>query len=338
MINILETRSQRKKTLPILLVLIFCLFAPTAFGQTNDQTRSITSDVFASQRPSNKNPRNNRKKQTSSNSRVTYNFLRKEKNVFRRKSVSRRPRKNSANTPEKVSEVGVTIWKMRPPRASDPGFKLPVLDARGNRQMWTAERVGIDTIFQAGDRVRIMVEASNSGYLYVINSEIYTNGTFGEPFLIFPANIEEDNSVKPGLLVDIPDQTEDLPYFVINPKRNNYAGELLTVIVSPKPLTNLKTDSNGKIKALETLESLEENADSEIYKRTDNKDKIYSEAEANAACGAKARQQNNRQLERPCGAKTRLLTRDEPLPQTIFRVKTAAGEPTVMIIRLNVSN
>src|SRR5215213_4804055 len=130
--------------------------------------------------------------------------------------------------------------------------------------MWTAERVSIDTTFQAGDRVRIMVEASTSGYLYVINSEIYTNGTFGEPFLIFPANTEEDNSVKPGLLVDIPDQTEDLPYFVINPKRDNYAGELLTVIVSPKPLTNLKTDSNGKIKALDALESLEENADSEI--------------------------------------------------------------------------
>jgi hypothetical protein len=151
--------------------------------------------------------------------------------------------------------------------------------------------------------------------------------------------MEDDNSVKPGLPVDIPDQTEDLPYFVINPKRNNYAGELLTVIVSPKPLTNLKTASNGRIKALETLESLEENADSEIYKRTDDKDKIYSEAEADAACGAKARQrQNNRQLERPCGAKTRLLTRDEPLPQTIFRVKTAAGEPTVTIIRLNVGN
>jgi hypothetical protein len=106
--------------------------------------------------------------------------------------------------------------------------------------------------------VRLAIESSNSCYLYVINSEIYTNGTFGKPFLIFPALAEEDSRVQSGLLVDIPDQAEELPYFVINPKKDNYSGELLTIILSPKPLTNLKTDSDGKMKTLETLSDLKE--------------------------------------------------------------------------------
>lgn len=204
--------------------------------------------------------------------------------------------------------------------------------------MWTAERVSSDAAFQAGERVRLAVESSFSGYLYVIDSEVYSDDTVGAPFLIFPASAGDNNRVQPGLLVDIPDQTEDLPYFVINPKNPKCAGEFLTVIISPKSLTNLETDSDGKIKTLNNLIDLEENADTEIFNRTDNQDKIYSQAEAAAACGAKARRQNSRQLERPCGAKTRRLTREEPLPQTINSVKTTAGQPAVTFIRLNVRN
>ena len=152
---------------------------------------------------------------------------------------------------------------MRPSRSSDNGYKLPVL-INNIRQLWTAERVNPETGFQAGDRVRLAIEASDAGYLYVIDSEIYSDGSFGAPFLIFPASTDEDNSVKPGLLVDIPDQTEDLPYFLISPRKDNYEGELLTVIISPKPLTNLKTDKDGKIKNLDQLINLEIDAEAEI--------------------------------------------------------------------------
>jgi hypothetical protein len=334
MITNVKNQSPRIKTPRILTVLIFCLFALTAVVQNNAQTRSITSDDFVKKRPVRKNVDS-----TNRNKRASYKYVRREKNIVRRKTNQAKPQStnNTANKnkPEKVSEIGVTLWKLRPSRSSDTGYKLPVL-VNDIRQMWTAERVNPDKPFRAGDRVRLAVESSDAGYLYVIDSETYSDGSYGEPFLIFPASTNEDNSVQPGLLVDIPDQTEDLPYFLINPKQANYTGELLTVIISPKPLTNIKIDKDGKIKNPNELIELETNSVAEIFSRNDAEDKIYTQAEADSACGAKARQQNNRQLERPCGAKTRQLTREEPLPQTIYRVKTAAGQPAVAFIRLNV--
>ena len=335
-----NNQSPRKKILSILTVLVFCLTSLTIIGQDDTKTRSITSDDFASQRPTRKSRSSNK---NSSNRRITYKFVRRDKNVVKRKPSKTGSKDTTANTnktvvkTEKVSEIGLTVWRLRPPRESDIGVKLPVLDTSGVRKMWVAERVNPEKGFQAGERVRIAIESSYSGYLYVINSEIYSNGTYGEPSLIFPVSVDDKNNlIRPGVLVDIPDQTEDLPYFLINPKKENYMGELLTVIISPNRLTSLKIDSNGKIKNLDSLIDLEEDAEAEIFSRTDSQDKTYSITESEAACGAKVRKANTRQLERPCGEKTRELTREEPLPQTIYRVKTIAGQPTVTFITLNV--
>ena len=323
-------------TVGFILGSALCLLA-----QDDTKTRSITSDDFSSQCPVSKSniPPNTRKKQTvaPTKRRTTYKYVRQDKNAVRRKNTTPKIQPKTQPKPEKVSEIGVTMWKLRPSRPSDNGYNLPVL-VNSVREPWTAERIDPATAFKAGDRVRLAIESSASGYLYVIDSEIYANGTYGEPFLIFPES-GEDNSVQPGLLVDIPDQTEDLPYFLMNPKQSGYKGELLTVIISPKPLTNLKTDADGKIKNLEDLIDLEETSDAEIFSRTDNQDKIYANSEANAACGGKTRQlEREKSTENPCGKKTRQLTREEPLPQTIYRVKTVTGQPAVAFIRLNVGN
>lgn len=316
---------------------LFIFFVSAAFAQNDTQTRSITSDDFASQRPVGKtsNSSNRRTRNSRTKRRPTYKYVRRNP-IVRRKKTTKPTTTTATNKTEKVSEIGVTMWKLRPSRSSDGGYKLPVL-VNSLREMWTAERIGLDSIFGAGDRVRLAIESSASGYLYVIDSETYADGTFGEPFLIFPASTDEDNSVKPGLLVDIPDQTEDLPYFLINPQKANYTGEILTVIISPKPLTNLKIERDGKIKNLDDLIELETKADAEIFSRNDTEDKIYTQTEAESVCGSKARQrQLERQTENPCGAQTRQLTREEPLPQTIYRVKTQSGQPIVAFISLNV--
>ncbi|CAN5625988.1 hypothetical protein BH20ACI4_BH20ACI4_28460 [soil metagenome] len=325
-----------KKIHLLILSLSIFLISSIGFAQDGAKTRSITSDDFASQRPVNKIS------QTGKNSRVkprraTYKYVRRNNTVKRKNTVRRKPQTATAKQPEKISEIGVNIWKLRPPIAADKGYKLPVL-INNLREMWTAERVSGEIPFRKGDRVRIAVESSVSGYLYVVNSEIFSDGSFGEPYLIFPAGKNDDNSIEPGLLVDIPDQTEDFPYFIINPKTENYAGELLTVVISPKPLTDLKTDDEGKIINLDELIELELNADNEIFSRTDKQDSIYSQAEASAACGAKTRQLTRVKLnEQPCGGKSRQLTREEPLPQTIYRVKTVAGQPAVALINLLVN-
>lgn len=318
----------------------FILSVSTAFGQ-DEKTRSITSDDFNSQRPAasgkrNKTTSSKKKNPPKPKPRARYEYVKQEKSIVRR-NPNRKRKDTSLSQPTKTAEVGVTMWRMRKPFRADLGPKLPVQMADGSLQMWIPERVGAETIFQKGDRVRLAIESSVVGYLYVIDSEIYSDGRFGLPALIFPASADEDNSVQPGLLVDIPDQKEDFPYFLITPKGANYAGELLTVIISPKPLVNLKIDKDGYIKNLDELSDLEENSDVELFSRTDQQDKTYTKEEANSACGATNRQlTREKSAEKPCGDQTRQLTREEPLPQSIYRVKTVAGQAVVAFIRLRV--
>ena len=329
--------GKQLKRLLLLAGLTVAAISPAA-AQDDGQTRSITSDDFAKQRPVRKGISGTIGKSPPPRRAATYKFVRRSKDVVRRKSPAGKPNKAGQPKAQKIFEVGVTMWKLRPPRASDEGFKLPVRTNDGSTQMWTAERISPDTVFRAGDRVRFAVESSSPGYLYLINSEIYTDGEIGAPSVIFPSS-GEDNSVKPGLLVDIPDRTDKFPYFVIEPKNDRYAGELVTVIISPKPLINLKIGKDGRITNLDELIKLEINADVEVYSRDDARDEIYTPAEAEAACGSKTRELvREKSNAGPCGAKTRQLTREEPLPQSIYRVKTQTGMPVVSFIRLQVEN
>lgn len=338
----------RNKKLPfyfLLLTAYLLIFGGEAvWAQKDDdiKSRSITSDDFNSQRPAGSGKRNKTISGKQKNPpkpkirRAQYKFVKKEKSVVRRTSNKKR-KDTSRAQPTKTAEVGVTMWRMRQPLRVDLGPKLPVQMTDGSRQMWIPERVGAETIFQKGDRVRLAIESSITGYLYVVDSEIYSDGRFGAPSLIFPASADEDNSVQPGLLVDIPDKAEDFPYFLISPKGASYTGELLTVIISPKPLINLKIDKDGYIKNLDELSDMEENSDVELFSRTDRQDKTYTKEEATAACGAKTRQlTREKSAEKPCGDQTRQLTREEPLPQSIYRVKTVAGQAAVAFIRLHV--
>jgi hypothetical protein len=314
----------RKNTImPILGLIMISTFS--LFAQDGEQTRSITSDDFNRQRPA--------AKKASTRKRIDYK-LAKRAPAVRRKSVAvRNPRKPAAKTV--FADIGVTVWKLRPRISSDAGFTLPV-QVGARIEQWSAERVGADSQFRKGERVRLAIEPSSAGYLYVVDSEILRDGTFGDPYLIFPAGTEP-NRVSPGMLVDIPDQKDELPYFNINPQSDDYRGELLTVIVSPEPIT-FRTDSKGKIASIDELSELEFDADVSIFSRTDDTDKLYTKAEADSSCGAKSRAliREKSTVQKPCGETSRQLTRDEPSPQTIYRVKTSPGRPAVAFVRLEV--
>jgi hypothetical protein len=319
----------------LLYAIFACFLALTAIygvsAQDGAGTREITSDDFSSKRPVKKasgpvRPLNKRRK-------ATYK-RRARKSSGRRKSGA--PKKTAVDAKTAVrSDLGVTIWRLRPPLAADKGVRLPVR-VGAKREEWTAERVALDTVFRLGDKVRFAIESSSAGFLYVVNSEMYSDGTFGDPYLIFPST-GGGNRVQPGMLIDIPDQKEDLPYFNINPRDPRYAGELLTVIISPIAIPSLKTDRNGKIVGAEVIDDMEEGSDVEEFDRTDNDDSVFTLAESTAACGAKTRSGVVQQSSaNPCGSATRQLTRDEPLPQTILRIKANPGNPGVAVVRLNV--
>jgi hypothetical protein len=309
------------------------LFISTALAQ-EAKTRSITSDDFSSQRPS--ASKDTKKPSRASARRASYRYSTKQSKVARR-TPGASAQKKTAGQPTNVTEIGVTIWRLRPPLRGETGPKLRVKIKGSPDEMWTAERVGTDTVFRKGDRVRIAIESSVSGYLYVINSELYSTGRVGRPLLIFPLYEDEDNSVEPGMLIDIPDKAENYPYFKLDPEEANYAGELLTFIVSPEPLTKLKVDNEGYVKDIGYLSDVEEDSEVEVFSRTDVKDKLYTAAEAEAGCGAKTRELGRgKPSAKPCGANTRQLTREEPLPQSIYRIKSITGRPVVAIVSLNI--
>jgi len=194
---------------------------------------------------------------------------------------------------------------------------------------------GADYRAFGGDKIRFAIESSKPGYLYVFDRETYTDGTFGPPQMIFPESSRDHNWVAPGILVDIPDQREDVPYFNISPQKGNYTGELLTVIVADKPLTQLKLDRKGYVVNIAVLSELESDTEVETFSRPVDTDKIYSKTEANSACGVKARQlEREKPKDKPCGETLTQLTRDGSLPQSIFQVKTAPGQPKVAFITL----
>jgi hypothetical protein len=319
----------------VLLSFLFILFVFTASAQTDQetQTREITSDDFVKKRPARKSS-----KQKKSN-RKKYKYTRKAKKYRRRNSRRKTQRKTQKPTVPKTAQVGVTMWKLRPPRTGETGPFLPVQTPDGFSSMWTPERVSTDTLFKAGDRIRLAVESTIAGYLYIINSEIYTDETVGNPYLIFPESQSIKNKIRPGMLVDIPDQSEDNPYFLIAPKREDYRGELLFVVITPQPLKTLVTDETGRITSLEFLEELEETANAEIFERVDGIGEIFTKSESEATCGSKKRQlvREKKSDDNPCGTQSRQLTRESPPPQTIFKTNFSAGQALAFPIVMNVT-
>jgi hypothetical protein len=149
--------------------------------------------------------------------------------------------------PESV--VGVTIWRLRPAGRADSGERIIVHDDNAARE-YVPERISANTKLTAGDRVRISVEAARNGYLYVIDRELYADGTLGEPYLIFPTTrtLNGDNQVSLGKLVEIPAQEDSPPFFTIRKSRPDQVAEMVSVLVTPTPLEGVQiTDKAQKL-------------------------------------------------------------------------------------------
>src|SRR6266576_2516262 len=131
-----------------------------------------------------------------------------------------------------VAQLGITIWRLRPADGEAGGRAL--IREKG-KAGWVAERVEGDTTFREGDHVRISVESPRAGYLYVVDRDLFSDGTAGGAMLIYPWS-DADNQMSPGRLVDIPAQEDDPSYFTARITSSNQVGELLTFIVTSSPL------------------------------------------------------------------------------------------------------
>jgi hypothetical protein len=140
------------------------------------------------------------------------------------------------------SMLGITLWRLRPADKKDETQARLLEQESDSEVILIGERVGAETMFQEGQKVRLGVESPRSGYLYVIDREQYADGTYSEPYLIFPTLKTRggDNSVVAGRLVEIPDQDDRPFYFKMNRHRPDQTGEVLTFLVTSQPIPNLE--------------------------------------------------------------------------------------------------
>lgn len=279
---------------------IFLLFLGSIAGlpvegsisQSQDTQRRIDSDDFIKSRREVTSPSRKGKSRVETK-RLTHR-------IVSNPAVGARPLAGN------FQSLGITIWRLRPAQTGDSGRRALI---REKGSLWAAERVQSDGTFREGDFIRISVESPRAGYLYVIDRDLSADGSTGEPMLIFPW-AEADNKLVPGKLIDIPDQ-EDVPnHFTTRVTRPNQVGELLTFIVTATPLDLPLTDDPLRIdpKALSRWEKLWAGV-SERYEMEGGIGLAWTLEEQQAAA-----------------KKRRRLTRDDPVPQTIYRVIAPDGK------------
>ncbi len=217
------------------------------------------------------------------------------------------------------AEIGVTVWRLRRAGANEQGVRL--LDISAPDGGWVPERVAAESPLAEGDRVRLSVQTPRDGYLYIFDRERYADGSFGEPYLIFPLAItlQGDNRVRAGVVIEIPAQTDPTPYFTLRRSTTTQTGEALTMIVTSKPLPGVPLERRpvrfDKAQLAAWLDRWA--AQFERFEMEGGAGLTYTAAEKEAGAN------RNRQL-----------TLDEPTPQTIYRLAPLAGSPLLINVTL----
>jgi Domain of unknown function (DUF4384) len=198
-------------------------------------------------------------------------------------------------------QLGLTIWKEQPQ----------------SRQLERiSKRVEADNKFREGDLLRLSIESPRAGYLYVIDRDWFTDGSGGETNLIFPVR-GEDNRLVAGKLIDIPAEKETP--FKATPK-SNQVGEMLIIIVTRSPLRLPLSKDPLPITSTQL---------SDWEKRWSAMPDRY---EMENGAGLTRTSQEQRAAE-PKG--TRQLTRDDPGPQTIYRLSPKTREAFLFNVLLS---
>jgi hypothetical protein len=242
---------------------------------------------------------------------------------------------------EKDAVVGITIWRLRPSEEADKIAQSKgqsdtariLVVRKGKKSGFTPERVEASTAFMSGQMLRLSIEIPRSGYLYVIDREQYEDNSMSEPYLIYPIDpTKDDNKVDAGRVIEIPNGGDE-PFFEVQPlKADNpktQVAEVLTVLVSPTPLTGLPKpvrDDQGNYEPLQLP-----NADVEKWEKLWGTQVEQLELEGGAG-------QFYTRSEQAAGAnKGKRLTQADPLPQTLFRVAAKPGKPLLVKLPLKIS-
>ena len=217
--------------------------------------------------------------------------------------------------------LGITIWRLRTPRASDSRDARLLIQEEDNSAIaeWTPERVEAGTSFAAGDRVRLSIESSRTGYLYVIDREQYDDGSKSDPYLIFPTTRMRggNNAVSAGTVIELPQGSA----FRLRPMRSDYRGELLTFLVTTDPWAGISATAGIQKLEGSTVENWERLWGTPV-------ERLEMVGGAGTSYG---------RGDREAGVEGRLLTQEDPLPQTLLRVAADPLRPLMVNVALRIA-
>jgi Domain of unknown function (DUF4384) len=286
------------------LLFAFCLLA---FAQ-DQGVRDITPEEFVKSRPA--------KSTASSDSARRGRYKPSGVRTAKRSKLSSASKPNSSN----ATQLGLTIWRLRPSIEADNGERI-IVHHEGETEEWMPERIESNTPLRIGERIRFSFEAQQAGYLYVIDREQYAGGSMGDPYLIFPTTRTRggDNRVAPGRIIEIPSQDDRPNFFSLRRTRLDQTGELLTVIVTPQPIEGLAIGAKPLPLSSQQVAQWEKqwSASAEKFEMAGGTGKLWTRAEQEAGAGG-----------------ARLLTQDDPGPQTIYRVAVKSGAPLLVKVEL----
>ncbi len=220
--------------------------------------------------------------------------------------------------------IGVTLWRLRRPSAHDTGARLLLQEQpSGSKPVeFVPERISLSEPLHEGDRVRLSIESPQSGFLYVIDRERYSDGSAGDPVLIYPSkNFHSGtNDVEPGCVIEIPPQDSKIPALSVTTTGERHVGEELLIVVTKELIPDLQVEEKETKLARKVVAN---------WERTWGVTSMRLDMSSNEH-GAWT------QSEKAAGENRRLLTQDDPMPATIFSVAPSGDKPLLVRIPLEI--
>lgn len=278
-------------------VTLLNVILPSAVRSQDDDSKAIKAEVFLKERPINSSP---------------------SKARYRPAVKSTQPPALTPPSGMVLAEIGLTIWRYREAVGTD---KTKELVEEDEGQEWILERISEGTLLSPGQKIRLSIESlSRTGYLYVISREEYADGSVGAPRLLFPTQKSVDRiKVEPGRLTYIPSATGR---FRIKPSESvkPHVGELLTIIVSQKPLIDA---SQLKPQAI----SLQPEQMNQWLNQWKTKIAKF-EMVGGAGKTMTAAEQTAAKSDSP------LMSQGDPVPQTIYQLIVKPEDPLLIVLPL----
>ncbi len=237
-------------------------------------------------------------------------------------AVGTKTKGTASARPAAGAALGVTLWRMQPSQPGDGARLLVQAVGKGSGQA-TPHRIEADDVLTGDDQFRLSVEVPAGGFLYVVDQEASASGGLGEPYLIFPTRGTRggDNRVVGGQLVEIPAQSDPQPVFVVQKDKADYAGEHLTVILTPQQIPGLTLSGVALRLPRQTFESwlAQYGSPYRHFELAGGKGKAWTTPEKQAGESA-----------------ARLLKQSDPAPQTVFFFPERAGKAMLATLDLKI--